>query len=168
MLFGGVGTDLNSAFPVIKETIPASHLGYHTNNRYDGFPPLMSDGRSVIAGTRSETLLQNTILKEMMGKTDLSSSAINNAQYREYMVKNARQIMETDFRNASNDVGYYERFVDQILQPNERTAVVGAPYLFKSVNDETKPIGYLETDMKSLYLSREQLEAKCVAPFVKM
>jgi hypothetical protein len=76
--------------------------------------------------------------------------------------------MEKDFRNASNDVGYYERFVDQILQPNERTNVVGAPYLFKSVTDESKPMGYSNSDMKSLYLSREQLEAKRVAPFINM
>ena len=158
MLFGGVGTDLNSAFPVIKETIPASHLGYHTNNRYDGFPPLMSDGRSVIAWTRSETLLQNTILKEMMGKSDLSSSAINNAQYREYMVKNARQIMETDFRNASNDVGYYERFADQIRADN--AGVVGAPLMYTSVDDNRKPLGYTESDLKSIYLTREELDAR--------
>jgi hypothetical protein len=84
------------------------------------------------------------------------------------MIKNAREIMEKDFRNASNDVGYYERFVDQILQPNERTTVVGAPFLFKSVTDDSKPMGYAESDMKSLYLSREQLEAKRVAPFIKM
>lgn len=156
MLFGG--TDLNSAFPVIKETIPASHLGYHTNNRYDGFPPLMSDGRSVIAGARSETLLQNTILKEMVGKSDLSSTAINNAQYREYMVKNARKIMEADFRNASNDVGYYERFADQIRADN--AGIVGSPLLYTSVDDNRKPLGYTESDLKSIYLTREELDAR--------
>jgi len=154
------GESMECAYPVIKETIPQSNLGYSSNNKYPGYPPLMNDGRSIIAGSRSETLLHNSIVKDI--------GVVNNAQYRQYMIKNARQIMEKDFRNASNDVGYYERFVDQILQPNERTAVVGAPYLFKSVNDETKPIGYSETDMKSLYLSREQLEAKRVAPFVKM
>jgi len=156
MLFGGA--ELDKAFPIIKETIPASHLGYHSNNRYDGFPPLMSDGRSVIAGGRSETLLQNTILKEMMGKSDLSSSAINNAQYREYMVKNARKIMEADFRNASNDVGYYERFADQIRADN--AGIVGTPYTYTSVDDNRKPLGYTESDLKSIYLTREELDAR--------
>ena len=154
------GQSIESAYPIIKETVPQSSLGYYANNRYRGFPPLMNDGRSIIAGSRSETLLHNSIVKDI--------GVVNNAQYRHYMIKNAREIMEKDFRNASNDVGYYERFVDQILQPNERTAVVGAPFLFKSVTDDSKPMGYAESDMKSLYLSREQLEAKRVAPFIKM
>ena len=151
-----VGQPLESAYPIIKESIPASHLGYKTNNRYDGFPPLMSDGRSVVAGAGSETLHQNSILKQMNSNLG-STSSINNAQYREYMVKNARKIMETDFRNASNDVGYYERFVDQIRQDN---AGNGTPYLYTSVEEKAKPLGYSENDLKSIYLTREELDAR--------
>lgn len=154
------GESMECAYPVIKETIPQSSLGYSSNNKYPGYPPLMNDGRSIIAGSRSETLLHNSILKDI--------GTVNNAQYRHYMIKNAREIMETDFRNASNDVGYYERFVDQIIQPNERNTVVGSPYMFKTVLDETKPVGYVESDLKSIYLSREQLEAKRVSPYMKM
>ena len=157
MLFGG--EPINTAYPVIKETIPASHLGYHTNNRYDGFPPLMNDGRSIIAGARSETLLHNSILKQMNSNLD-SKSSINNAQYREYMTKNARQIMEADFRNASNDVGYYERFADQIRADNGEKSVSGTPYLYSGVSDTAKPFGYSESDLKSIYLSREELDAR--------
>ena len=151
-----VGQPLESAYPIIKESIPASHLGYKTNNRYDGFPPLMSDGRSVVAGAGSETLHQNSILKQMNSNLG-STSSINNAQYREYMVKNARKIMETDFRNASNDVGYYERFVDQIRQDN---AGNGTPYLYTSVEEKAKPLGYSDSDLKSIYLTREELDAR--------
>jgi hypothetical protein len=154
------GESMECAYPVIKETIPQSSLGYSSNNKYPGYPPLMNDGRSIIAGSRSETLLHNSIVKDI--------GTVNNAQYRHYMIKNAREIMETDFRNASNDVGYYERFVDQIIQPNERNTVVGSPYMFKTVLDETKPVGYAESDLKSIYLSREQLEAKRVSPYMKM
>ena len=151
-----VGQPLESAYPIIKESIPASHLGYKTNNRYDGFPPLMSDGRSVVAGAGSETLHQNSILKQMNSNLG-STSSINNAQYREYMVKNARKIMEADFRNASNDVGYYERFVDQIRQDN---AGNGTPYLYTSVEEKAKPLGYSDSDLKSIYLTREELDAR--------
>jgi len=151
-----VGQSLESAYPVIKESIPASHLGYKTNNRYDGFPPLMSDGRSVVAGAGSETLHQNSILKQMNSNLG-STSSINNAQYREYMVKNARKIMEADFRNASNDVGYYERFADQIRQDN---AGSGGPYLYTSVEEKAQPLGYSESDLKSIYLTREELDAR--------
>jgi hypothetical protein len=120
----------------------------------------MNDGRSIIAGSRSETLLHNSIVKDI--------GVVNNAQYRHHMITHAREIMETDFRNASNDVGYYERFVDQILQPNEKTSIAGAPYLYKNVLDDTKPMGYSNSDLKTIYLSREQLDAKRVAPFLKM
>ena len=145
------GQSLESAYPVIKETIPQSNLGYYANNRYPGFPPLMNDGRSIIAGNRSETLLHNSIVKQ--------SGEINNAKYRQYMISNAKSIMENDFRNASNDVGYYERFVDQIS-----AKAVGAPYLYSSVVDNNQPQGYAESDLKAIYLSREQLEARRVAP----
>jgi hypothetical protein len=175
-MFGG--QSIETAYPVIKETIPASHLGYKTNNRYDGFPPLMSDGRSVFAGARSETLLQNTILKNMNSSLDEKSS-INNAQYREYMVKNARKIMEADFRNASNDVGYYERFADQlpkgasistsgnagafpeqIRAQNDTASISGAPYLYKDTADSARPLGYSDSDLKAIYLTREELDAR--------
>jgi hypothetical protein len=180
-MFGG--QSIETAYPIIKETIPASHLGYKTNNRYDGFPPLMSDGRSVFAGARSETLLQNTILKQMyaarpldiitwqnegvkppqfyqqMNSTLDEKSSINNAQYREYMVKNARKIMEADFRNASNDVGYYERFADQL--PNGAgISNSGSPYLYADITDSARPLGYSDSDLKAIYLTREELDAR--------
>jgi len=155
-MFGG--QSIETAYPIIKETIPASHLGYKTNNRYDGFPPLMSDGRSIFAGARSETLLQNTILKNMNSSLDEKSS-INNAQYREYMVKNARKIMEDDFRNASNDVGYYERFADQ-LPKGAGISTSGSPYLYADTTDSARPLGYSDSDLKAIYLSREELDAR--------
>ena len=145
------GQSIESAYPIIKETIPQSSLGYYANNRYPGFPPLMNDGRSIIASNRSETLLHNSIVKQ--------SGEVNNAKYRQYMISNAKTIMENDFRNASNDVGYYERFIDQIS-----AGATGSPYLYKSPIDDKKPLGYSESDLKSIYLSREQLEARRVAP----
>jgi hypothetical protein len=40
---------LDCAYPVVKETLPLSSRGYHTNNKYPEFPPLMNDGRSIVA-----------------------------------------------------------------------------------------------------------------------
>ena len=87
-------------------------------------------------------------------------SSINNAQYREYMVKNARKIMEADFRNASNDVGYYERFADQIRVQNDTQSVSGAPYLYTDIADSARPMGYSDSDLKAIYLTREELDAR--------
>ena len=153
------GQSINSAYPIIKETIPQSSLGYYANNRYLGFPPLMNDGRSIIASNRSETLLHNSIVKQ--------SGEVNNAKYRQYMISNAQSIMENDFRNASNDVGYYERFIDQISKGTDIKGATGTPYLYNSALDEKKPLGYSESDLKKIYLTREQLEARRVAPHFK-
>ena len=139
------------AYPIIKETIPASNLGYHSNNRYDGFPPLMNDGRSVIANGRSEPLTHNALLKD--------KKMTNNAQYRSYMINNARQIMETDFRNSSNDTGYPEgmRFADYLLSSTvgNNTKQKHAQYVATDVK-----LVYKSSDLKDIYMSREQLDMR--------
>ena len=40
-MFTNAPEQLNCAYPIIKETIPKSSLGYNTNNKYPEFPPLM-------------------------------------------------------------------------------------------------------------------------------
>jgi len=40
------------------------------------------------------------------------------------------------------------------------------PFTFGSILDNTKPTGYQESDLKSIYLSREQLDARRIAPIV--
>jgi KDO2-lipid IV(A) lauroyltransferase len=52
------------AYPKLKETIPQSRLGYHSNNKYDGFPPLMMDGRTITASWQPEAILNEHLLKE--------------------------------------------------------------------------------------------------------
>lgn len=148
---------LSSAYPVIKETVPASNLGYHSNNRYDGFPPLMSDGRSIVATGKSEALGHNVLLKK--------TGIVNNAQYRDYMIKNSRQIMMDEFRSASNDTGFSEqgRFADYLLAavtpvPTAKDAKQ-MPYPGKDASQGQK-IAYKTSDLKEIYLSREQLVEK--------
>ncbi len=151
------------AYPVSEEVgvgffappanMPASALGYHSNNRYDGFPPLMNDGRSVMASARSEPLTHNKILQ--------NAGFTCNASYREYMIKNAREIVTKDFTDASTDAGYPVggRFADQIMEQQ------GGPILYRTVFDTPQtPV----SDLKSIYLSREQLDAKRVAPRIFM
>jgi hypothetical protein len=68
--------------------------------------------------------------------------------------------MEADFRNASNDVGYYERFSDQIRAQNDTQSVSGAPYLYQDTADSARPLGYSDSDLKAIYLTREELDAR--------
>ena len=147
---------LSIAYPVIKETIPASNLGYHSNNRYDGFPPLMSDGRSIVATGKSEPLEHNALLK--------STGIVNNAQYREYMIKNSRQIMMNEFRSASNDTGFSEqgRFADYLLAAVAPvpTAKDAKQMPYPGNQGQGQKIAYKTSDLKDIYLSREQLVEK--------
>jgi hypothetical protein len=127
-----------------------SHLGYSTNNIYDGYPPLMFDGRTITASYQPEAVYNEKLILDNGIKT--------NWQYRKYLIDNGTQIIKQNLKEASNDVGYVQRFTD--LGNNSM------PYLYKSYNDANKPFGYQTSDLKELYLSREQLDARRLAPTV--
>jgi hypothetical protein len=150
---------LESAYPIIKETIPQSSLGYATNNKYPGFPPLMSDGRSITTTWQPEAVINDDLIQ--------SNNLRSNWQYRKYLINNAKDIMEYNFRESSNDVGYYKRPIDlPNMQSNKVTNMYGTPYNFNSVLDNTKPFGYQTSDLKEMYLSREQLDARKISPVI--
>ena len=141
--------NVECAFPVIHQTIPSSRLGYTTNNVYQGYPPLMNDGRSITASYQPEAVLNNHILRE--------NQIESNWQYRKYLIENGTSVMKQNFREASNDVGYVYRFAGTPRTQNH-------PYLYSSFDDSTRPLGYQNSDLKELYLSREQLDAKRIIP----
>ena len=93
-----------SAFPVIKETVPKSALGYNTNNKYPEFPPLMKDGRAIVASYQPESAINNNII--------LENGIQSNWQYRQYLTNNAIDVMNRNFRDACNDAGYYTNSKD--------------------------------------------------------
>ncbi len=88
--------NLNDAFP-LQQTCYTR--GYTTNNIYNGVPPLMMDGRSVIASYQPEAWLNESLLKE--------SGVKSNYEYRQYLVNNAKDIMRRNFEESANDCGYY-------------------------------------------------------------
>ena len=109
-----------------------------------------------MANGRSEPLGHNALLKER-GMT-------NNAQYRDYMIKNAKQIMMNEYRISSNDTGFSEegRFADYLLASVAPVA--------KAKDSKQMPvqgnqggqgtlgrITYKQSDLKDIYLTREQL-----------
>jgi hypothetical protein len=128
--------------------IPRSSLGYGTNNKYKDFPPLMSDGRSIVSNTQNIAVLNKKLITD--------NGITSNWKYRQYMIKNANTIMEYNYRESSNDTGY------MIPINNSKKDKLIIPYTFDSLNDSSKP--HQMTDLKELYLSREQLNAKKVVP----
>jgi hypothetical protein len=150
---------INCAYPVIKETVPQSALGYHSNNKYDNFPPLMSDGRSITNTWQPESTINADLLK--------STGIKSNWHYRNFLVHHAKDIMEYNFREASNDVGYYKRPIEVAdIHTNVVSGSTGSPYLYKSVTDNSRPKGFVNSDLKDIYLSREQLESRKISPVV--
>lgn len=149
---------IECAYPVIKETIPKSSLGYNTNNKYPEFPPLMSDGRAITASYQPEAVVNNQIIKQ--------NNIQSNWAYRKYLTENSKQIMEFNFREASNDAGYYKRFTDTPLNGSDKMLDNTTPYMFNSFLDNSKPFGYADSDLKNLYLSREQLNARKISPVI--
>jgi hypothetical protein len=153
------GEKIESAYPVIKETIPRSSLGYATNNKYPEFPPLMSDGRSVTNTWQPESVINDDLIQ--------SNNIKSNWQYRRYLTQNAKDIMEYNFRESSNDVGYYKRVIDlPNMQSNKVEKLNGVPYNFSSLLDNSKPFGYQTSDLKEMYLTREQLESRKISPVI--
>ena len=137
---------LNSAYPEIKETLPASTLGYHSNNRFQQFPPMMSDGRSIISTWQPESYINNGLVK--------LNNIQSNWQYRRFLQNNAMNIIQQNQIEACNDTGYYMRDTNPpSTNPHK---------LYNSIY-EIAP-NENESDLKSLYLSRERLESRKVAP----
>ena len=122
--------------------------GYTTNNKYPEFPPIMADGRSLIASWQPEAVINDQLIKQ----TGITS----NWQYRRYLTENSKQIKDSNFKEACNDIGYYKRFADDPSQ--------SAPYLYKTAFDNATPTGYAHSDLKQIYLSREQLDARKYTP----
>jgi hypothetical protein len=148
--------NVKCAYPNCQETIPRSNLGYASNNIYAGFPPVMTDGRSIIASNQPESIRNRELLE--------ASGIKSNWQYRKYLTENSQEIAEQNFREACNDVGYTQRFT-----PNERehqTKISNVPFIYPSYLDGSQPVGYSNSDLKDLYLTREQLNARREAPSI--
>jgi hypothetical protein len=139
------------AFPSVKETIPRSSLGYASNNVYAGFPPVMSDGRPIIASFQPEAVMNTNLLKD--------SGVKSNWEYRKYLTSNAQLIMEQNYIEACNDTGYMQRFTPMERSFNDDKVRI-TPFIYPSYLDASEPKGYENTDLKSLYLTREQLNAR--------
>ena len=134
---------LNTAYPSlnIPSMPPSTHLGYSSNNIYPNFPPLMSDGRTVLASFQPESATNQYLLEKLGMKS--------NWEYRQYLQKNAKDIMKYNCMNMSNDVGYINRFDGSSHGPN-------VPQTFTSMTESNKN----QSDLMNMYLSRETLNKK--------
>lgn len=147
-MFSFLNNNNNNISSYHPSDIPATQLGYQTNNRFPVFPPLMQDGRSIISSWQPEAAINDRILK--------NHGIQSNWQYRQFLNKNSKEILENNFREACNDTGF-----------NTSTPTYyhyGSPYIYNSIEDRKLPLGVQDSDLKEVYLTREQLEARKISP----
>jgi len=148
--------NVKCAYPNFQETLPRSSLGYASNNVYAGFPPVMADGRSIMAAYQPEASKNRELLEQ--------SGIKSNWQYRKYLTENSKEITEQNFKEACNDTGYTKRYTPN--QIDGRDPVSNTPFKYSSYFDNSKPVGYSNSDLKDLYLSREELNARRQVPAI--
>ena len=162
------GNDINTynqhrvalSFPTMDD-LPKNAQGYHANNRYDGFPPLMCDGRSLIASWQPEADMNNEIIKR--------NGIQSNWEYRQYLTNNAPEIMRRNFIDSANDIGYYARNATEIGETNAQPLLATSqsqPFMYSSILEQPRHLGNENTDLKTDYLTREQLNAQQFSPVV--
>jgi hypothetical protein len=115
----------------------------------DNFPPMMSDARNYTNWLPSETF--NEEIKK-------NANIKSNWDYRIYLQQNASEIMKQNKNEA-----YHAGGVNMMEMP----PLSNTPFMYKSTFDSSKPqVGYNNTDLKSIYLTSEQLNARMVAPVI--
>jgi hypothetical protein len=108
----------------------------------------MKDGRSVISSWNTESSVNNKIRKENGIET--------NWDYRRFLTKNGTDIMEQNYNETANDTG--STFITQT------TPSLNSPFLYKSIDENPPSIGFENSDLKNMYLTREQLYSRKCAP----
>ena len=126
---------------------------YSGSNNYNiNIPPIMADGRNY-ASWQPDAVVNERI--------QVQEGIQSNWSYRQYLQNNGLQIM-----NYNNSEACYTLGLDPHVQ-TDRTPSDNVPKKFSGVFDTSKPgFGYCNSDLKNPYLSREQLNARLIAPSV--
>lgn len=121
-----------------------------SNNIHFDFPPIMSDGRN-FTKWQPGAVINQQIREENSIKT--------NWQYRQYLTENANSIIKSNQIEACDECCYCPA-----LRNGE--PISNTPFLYKSCMDKSQPYGYENSDLKNVYLTSYQLQARMVAPAI--
>jgi len=121
-----------------------------SNNIHFNFPPIMADGRNY-ASWQPDAVINERIQEQ--------ENIHSNWTYRQYLTNNAMQIMKYNTSEACYDLGLPSHEI------TNKTPSSNVPYTYSSPFDTQNPgFGYCNSNLKSPYLSREQLSARMIAP----
>jgi hypothetical protein len=123
-----------------------------SNNIHFDFPPIMQDGRTY-SSWQPEAVINQRIQKQENIRT--------NWEYRQFLTNNALQTMKYNSMEACYDLGL------PCHSQTNKTPSSNVPFQFKSTFDNSEPgFGYNNSDLKRLYLTSEQLNARLISPSV--
>ena len=123
-----------------------------SNNIHFNFPPIMADGRTY-SSWQPEAVVNQKIQNDAGIKTSW--------QYRQYLTNNASTIMKMNNKEACNALGL------PVHTKVNNTPSSNVPHLYTSVMDTENPgFGYPTSDLRSPYLTREQLQARTITPSI--
>ena len=120
-----------------------------SNNIHFDFPPIMADGRNF-----SNWQPGDKINQELRQKHNIT----NNWNYRKYLQNSADSIIKYNQLDACNECCACPSIYSKPQsEPNQ-------PFLYKSCIESTQPYGYENSDLKSLYLNKYQLQCRLYTP----
>lgn len=117
-----------------------------SNNINMNFPPLMDDAR--LFSNYYSSVLNDEMLKR-------NKNIKTNSDYRHYLQINAQSIISNNQLNSCNECSVCPYYSKTDLGINKAT-----PYIFDHILSKIRPYGYETSDLKELYITRQQLDAQ--------
>ena len=94
-------------------------------------------------------------------KIQVDSGISSNWKYRQYMQKNANEIMKFNTMQSINTSGNNPYTV------LNTKSVENTPYLYSSIHDTSNPAyGFRNSDLKQDYITKTQMKSRMVAPSI--
>lgn len=86
----------------------------------------------------------------------------SNWKYRQYIQKNANQIMKYNSMEAIYSSGNNPYAISNTEPTNK------SPFLYNSIHQNSNPAyGFRDSDLKQSYTSKQQMQAKMIAPSIR-
>jgi len=116
-----------------------------SNNIHFNFPPLMEDSR--LFSNYYSSVLNDDVFKN-------NKNIKNNSDYRKYLQVNADAIIKNNQYISCGECGTTSNNILEPLVSNQ------TPYIFNSILSQDQPYGYETSDLKNIYLSKQQLDSQ--------
>ena len=116
-----------------------------SNNIHFNFPPLMDDAR--LFSNYYSSVLNDSVFQN-------NKNIKNNSDYRKYLQVNADAIIKNNQYISCIECGPNSNY------NSEPVTNIQTPYIFNSILSRDQPYGYETSDLKNVYLSRQQIDAQ--------